>query len=120
MTTQQLADRLVELCRQQQSTQAYRELFAQNASSHEMPGVPGGDVFGLDHLIAKSEAYDEGMTVHALTCTEPLVYENYFTVGMGIDVTRADGNRVQEHEMCVYRVHNGQIVEERFIYEMPG
>ena len=118
MTIQQIADRLVTLCRQQQSTQAYRELFSEHASSHEMPGVPDGDVSGLDKLIAKSEAYDEGMTVHSLTCTEPLVYKNFFAVGMGIDVTRADGNRVQEHEMCVYQVRDGKIVDERFVYPM--
>ncbi|MGB3801769.1 MAG: nuclear transport factor 2 family protein [Lewinella sp.] len=118
MTIQQIADRLVELSRQQKSTEAYRELFAEDASSHEMPGVPDGDMTGLDKLIAKSEAYDEGMTVHSVTCTEPLVYENYFSVGMGIDVTKADGNRTQEHEMCVYQVRDGKIVDERFVYGM--
>ncbi|PPK87425.1 hypothetical protein CLV84_0366 [Neolewinella xylanilytica] len=118
MTVQQIADRLVELSRQQQSTQAYRELFAEDASSHEMPGVPDGDLTGLDKLIAKSEAYDENMTVHSLEVTEPLVYQQFFSVGMGIDVTRADGNRVQEYEICVYQVRDGKIVDERFIYPM--
>ena len=118
MTIQQIADRLVELCRKQETTQAYRELFAQDAASHEMPGVPDGDLQGLDKLIAKSEAYDEGMTVHSLEVTEPLVYQQYFTVGMGIDVSRQDGQRVQEHEICVYQVRDGKIVDERFIYAM--
>ena len=118
MTIQQIADRLVELCRNQQTTQAYKELFAPNATSHEMPGVPMGDISGLDALIAKSEAYDEGLTVHAIEATEPLVYQQYFSVGMGIDVTRKNGQRVQEHEMCVYEVRDGKIVSERFIYSM--
>ncbi len=118
MDIQQIADRLVKLSREQKSTTAYRELFAKDASSHEMPGVPDGDVTGLDKLIAKSEAYDEGMTVHAIEVTDPLVYKNFFSVGMGIDVTRADGNRVQEHEMCVYQVRDGKIVDERFVYPM--
>ena len=120
MTIQQIANRLVELSRQQQSTRAYRELFAQDASSHEMPGVPDGSVQGLDNLIAKSEAFDENhREVHSITVTEPLVYENFFTVGMGIDVTNLDGSRTQAHEICVYRVEDGKIVEERFIYKMP-
>ncbi len=114
----QIANRLIELCRSQQTTEAYRELFASGASSHEMPGVPGGDLTGLDKLIAKSEAYDEGITVHGIEVTEPLIYHQYFSVGMGIDVTRKDGQRVQEHEMCVYEVRDGKIVSERFIYAM--
>ena len=118
MTVQQIADRLVELCREQKSTQAYRELFSEDASSHEMPGVPDGSIKGRDKLIAKSEAYDEGMTVHSMEVTDPLVYDDYFAVGMGIDCTKQDGNRVQEHEMCVYQVRDGKIVDERFVYPM--
>jgi hypothetical protein len=118
MTTQQIARRLVELCRQNDSTQAYRELFAEDASSHEMPGVPNGDIQGRDNLIAKSEAYDEGMTIHELTVTDPLVYQDFITLGMGIDVTKQDGTRTQEHEICVYQVRDGKIVDERFVYPM--
>ncbi|NJB87323.1 ketosteroid isomerase-like protein [Lewinella marina] len=121
MTIQQIADRLVELSRNRQSTQAYRELFAQNASSHEMPGVPDGTVSGLENLIAKSEAFDQmHREIHELTVTEPLVYQHFFTVGMGIDVTKSDGTRSQEHEICVYQVKDGKIVDERFVYSMPG
>ena len=118
MTIHQIANRLVELCRQQESTKAYRELFAPDASSHEMPGVPDGDITGLDALIAKSEAYDESMTIHSIEVTDPLVYQQYISLGMGIDVTRKDGQRVQEHEMCVYEVRDGKIISERFIYAM--
>lgn len=117
MTIQQIADRLVELSRAMKSTEAYRELFADDASSHEMPGVPDGDIRGLEKLIAKSLAFDEGMTVHGIEVTDPLIYKQYFSVGMGIDVTKA-GVRSQEHEMCVYEVRDGKIVDERFVYAM--
>jgi hypothetical protein len=119
MTTQQIADRLVALCRQNKSTEAYRELFADDASSHEMPGLPNADVQGLDKLIAKGEAYEEGMTIHGIEVTDPIVYHDYITLGMGIDVTKGNGQRVQEHEICVYRVSDGKIVDERFVYAMP-
>ncbi|THH37928.1 SnoaL-like domain-containing protein [Neolewinella litorea] len=121
MTIQEIADRLVELSRNRQSTQAYRELFARDAQSHEMPGVPDGTVTGLDNLIAKSEAFDEmHREIHALPVTDPLIYQNFFTVGMGIDVTKQDGTRNQAHEICVYQVRDGKIVDERFVYSMPG
>lgn len=117
MTVQQVADRLVELMRKQESTSAYWELFAADAASHEMPGIPGGDLKGLDALIAKSEAYDKEMTIHSIEVTDPLVYQQYFSVGMGIDVTK-EGMRSQEHEICVYEVRDGKIVDERFVYAM--
>ena len=82
-----------------------------------MPGVPDGDMQGLENLIAKSKRYDEGMTVHSMEVTEPLVYQQYFTVGMGMDATK-DGKRTQEHEICIYQVRDGKIVDERFVYAM--
>ncbi|MBB4078932.1 ketosteroid isomerase-like protein [Lewinella aquimaris] len=118
MTVHQIADRLVELSRKMESTQAYEELFHENASSHEMPGIPGGEISGLDTLIAKSEAFDEGLTVHGVEVSEPLVYHQFFSVGMSIDVTKKDGQRLKEHEMCVYEVRDGKIISERFIYSM--
>jgi len=39
---------------------------------------------------------------------------------MGIDLTKKDGNRVFEQEMCVYTCADGKIVSERFVYKMPG
>ena len=121
MTTQQLADQLVANCRAGNFDQCYHDLFAADASAHEMPGVPDGDTHGLAALLAKSEAYAKNMKeVHRVEVTDPLVYADFFAVGMGIDVTKADGSRVFEQEMCVYTVADGKIVSERFIYKMPG
>ncbi len=119
MTTQQVATRLVELCRTGKMDQCYPELFAESASSHEMPGVPGGDVTGLEQLIKKSKEWAKDVKeVHELEVTDPLVYGEYFSLGMGIDLTKKDGNRTREEEICVYHVRGGKIQSERFIYAM--
>lgn len=119
MTIEEVANRLVELMRTGQSEQAYRELFASNASAHEMPGVPEADTHGIDNLLAKNEAWGKGVKeVHELEVTDPLIYNEFFTVGMGIDLTKADGSRTHEHELCVYHVRGGKIQSERFIYAM--
>ncbi|NJC28381.1 SnoaL-like domain-containing protein [Neolewinella antarctica] len=120
MTIQQVADRLVTLTREGKSEQAYKELFAKEATSHEMPGVPDGDTKGLDALLAKSAAYDTGFTeVHQMEVSDPVIYGEFIALGMGIDVTRKDGTRSGlEQEICVYHVRNGKIQSERFIYAM--
>ena len=122
MTTQQIADRLVELCRIGQSDTAYRELFAQDASSHEMPGVPGGSAHGLEAILAKAEAWDKDVEeIMRFEATDPLVYGHLFSVGMGIQLKKKDGTTTPfEQEICVYETRDGKIVSERFIYSMPG
>lgn len=121
MTTQQIADRLVELCRTGQNDQAYRELFAEDASAHEMPGVPDGTTKGRAALLAKSAQWAKDVKeIHKMEVTEPLVYANFISLGMGIDLTKADGTRSHEQEICTYIVEDGKIVSEHFIYSMPA
>ncbi len=121
MTTQQLANRLVELVRTGQSDNAYTEIFSEGASSHEMPGVPGGEAHGREALIAKSAAWAEDVDeVLRMEVTDPLVYGHLFTVGMGIQLKKKDGTVTPfEQEICVYETRDGKIVSERFIYTMP-
>ena len=121
MTTQQIANRLVELCRTGKNDQCYTELFAPTASSHEMPGVPWGDTHGIGAMLAKSAAWAADVKqVHKMEVTEPVVYGDFFALGMGIDLEKKDGTRSFEQEMCVYTVAQGKIISERFIYKMPG
>ena len=121
MTVQEIADRLVELCRTGQFETAYQELFAADASAHEMPGMPHADVYGLDAMRQKAAAYDEVVAeILRFETTEPLVYGNHFAVGMGIQTKRKDGTTSEfEQEMAVYEVQDGKIKSERFIYSVP-
>lgn len=121
MTVQQIADRLVELCRTGQNDKCYHELFAPTASAHEMPGFPNADTHGVEAMLIKSAAWAADVAkVHKMEVTDPLVYADFFAVGMGIDLEKKDGSRSFEQEMCVYTVKDGKIVSERFIYAMPG
>jgi len=55
MTTQQVADRLVEMCRNGQNLEAIEELYADNVVSKEMPGMPGEVTSGIKEVYTKSE-----------------------------------------------------------------
>lgn len=117
MTTQETAQKLVALCREQKFNQAYKELFADNALARE----PGGeDVQGLQNLMEKSKSWEQAVdTLHSLQVSEPLVYGNHFSVGMSMDITFKGQERRVDDEICVYETNaDGKIVKEQFFYPM--
>lgn len=118
MTTQEIAARLVELCRQDQYEQAQRELYAANAKSIEPAHSQGlQTVEGLDNIFKKGEDF-QGMIeqVHSGYVSDPIVAGNYFTVGMGMDVTMKGMGRMNMDEVAVYHVQDGKIVSEQFFF----
>jgi ketosteroid isomerase-like protein len=121
MKTQQIADRLIELCRAQEYERCYDELYAEDAESVEMPGMAGGPIGnarGLVALKAKSKAWSDGVdTIHAANIGAPVVAGNWFCMPMSLDATFKDGRRVQMEELCVYQVKDGRIVREQFFYD---
>lgn len=117
MTTQEVADRLVELCRQGQFKQAQEELFSENIVSIE-PGSPKMPrVEGLQAIIAKGEQFQSMIEEqHGGSVSDPLVAGAYFSVTMMIDVTMKDAGRMAMDEICAYEVRDGKVVTEYLFY----
>ncbi len=119
MTTQQVADRLVELCRQGKNIDAVKELYAPNAVSHEPPGYPNGPerLDGREAILAKTEQF-HAMTeaMHSAYVSDPLVAANHFSVAMGMDVTLKGAGRMKMDEVAVYEVTDGRITREQFFF----
>ena len=122
MNTAQVAARLVELCRQGHYDQAQTELYADDAVSIEMPGLPPealGDASGLDAIREKGRRWAENIVeIHGGSVSDPVVAGEWFSVAMGIDATYRDRGRMAMEEICVYRVRDGKIVHEQFFYSM--
>jgi len=120
MNTQQVANRLIELCRRGEFTKAQDELYAQDAVSLEPEGAPGGSLGnarGLDAIREKGKAFDQTYEkIHGITVSDALVAGEYFSIVMGLDATWKQGGRYAMEEICVYRVRNGKIVLEQFFY----
>ena len=57
MTTQEVADRLVELCRQGEFVQAVQELYSDDIVSIEPEGSPMGTVRGIPAIMQKGEQH---------------------------------------------------------------
>ncbi len=121
MDTQQVATRLVELCRLGENMQAIKELYDQNVTSKEMPGTPNEITSGIDAVIKKSEDwYATVEEFHGGEISEPVVAENHFSCAMKMDCTFKGQGRMQIEEVCVYKVNDGKITEEQFFYSISN
>lgn len=122
MSTEQIAKRLVELCREGKYEEAQNELYAENAASIEMEGLPPGalgNVQGLAAIREKGKKWAESIVeIHGGSVGEPIVAGDWFSVAMSIDATYKQMGRMPMEEICVYQVRDGKIVREQFFYNV--
>ena len=118
MTTQEVANRLVELCRIGQVDECQAELFADNAQRIE-PNENFGPKLtdGLTAIKAKSVHFQSMVEAfHGATISDPIVTGNCLAVTWVFDATMKGQGRMTLAEVCVYKVENGKIVLEQFFY----
>lgn len=122
MNTEAIAARLVELCRQGKYEQAQDELYADDAVSIEMDGLPPGmarDTRGLEAIREKGRQFNATIeAVHGGSVGEPIVTGRWFSLVMTMDATFKERGRVDMREICVYQVRDGKIVREQFFYDV--
>lgn len=117
MTTQTIANRLVELCRQGKSATAYQELFSPNAVSIEPPKWNVPNTVGISALLEKDQKWQEDVVeIHNSAVSNPIVAGDFFTVSMSLDLTFTSRGRSQIEEICLYEVQDGKIVKEQFFH----
>ena len=118
MSTVEIANRLVELCRKGNFETAQKELLADDAVSLEPHGTPEfeKETKGLDAIIEKGKKWGEMVEeAHGMEVSEPLVADSSFAVTMNMDVTMKGGQRMSITELCIYHVKDGKIVSEQFL-----
>lgn len=117
MNTQQIAERLAELCRKQDWETAHQELYAEDAVSLEPYPTPAfeKETRGRAAISQKGKKFDEMVeTMHRITVSEPLVAGNAIAFRMEMDATMKGEGRTTMAEICVYMVKDGKIVSEQF------
>jgi hypothetical protein len=118
MTTQEVADRLVELCRQGQYEQAQKELYADDAVSIEPYAAEGFDkeTTGLENIIEKGHKFMSSVEeIHGGSVSDAIVAGNVIAFTLNLDATYKEKGRMNMSELCVYHVKDGKIVAEQFI-----
>ena len=117
MTTQEIANRLVELCRQGKFEDAQRELFAKDAISIEPQATPDfeKETNGLEAIIEKGHKFESKLEqLHGITVSEQLTAGNSIAFVLSMDLTMKGQKRATWTELCVYKVKDGKIISEQF------
>ena len=117
MNTQQIADRLIELCEKGDFEGAQNELYAKDCISIEPYSTPDfeKETKGLDAIREKGRKWNSMVEAsHGMKVSKPLLADNAFAVSMFMDITMKGKGRMAMTELCVYTVKDGKIVSEQF------
>jgi hypothetical protein len=118
LSTAQVANRLVELCRQGKVLDAQQELFADDVVCTE-PAVPGGmpGTTGKEAAIEKGKQFASMIEgVHGAQISDPVIAGNWFSISWSMDVTLKGQGRQKMEEILVYKVQDGKIASEQFFF----
>ncbi|MEM8998682.1 MAG: nuclear transport factor 2 family protein [Bacteroidota bacterium] len=120
MTTKEVADKLVALCRENKYEEAYG-LYADDAESIEMDGMPGEKVTkGKENIWNGYLQWAAGIEeIHGGSVGDAVVADNHFVVPMSMDATFKEGGRWAFEELCVYQVEEGKIKKAQYFYDVP-
>ena len=117
MTVQEVANRLVELCREGQYETAQHELLSEDVHSIEPSYIPNNETKGLEAAIAKGKQIQSNVVeFHGGHVSDPVIAGHHFSVSMMMDVTDKEKGRMKMDEIAVYEVKEGKIVKEQFFY----
>ncbi|MCG8573502.1 MAG: ester cyclase [Flavobacteriales bacterium] len=117
MTTAEVANRWVSLCRENKNVEAIHELYANRVLSAEPDEVPDKQMISKEAIRQREIQFREIVEkFHEIEISDPIVRENHFSCGMTQDVTIEGPGRVKLEQICVYKVENGKIIEEEFFF----
>jgi limonene-1,2-epoxide hydrolase len=118
MSTQEVAEKVVELVRQQAWYKALDTLYDKDIVSVEASASEGesAEKRGIDQVRGKIDWWLNAMEIHSFTAKGPFVAHDRFVVQYDADVTEKNAKkRFQLSEVGVYTVKNGKIVREEFL-----
>jgi hypothetical protein len=118
MNTEEVANKLVELCRKADFRGAMESLYAKDIVSveaHEMENMPS-EMRGIDQVRGKTDWWEKNMEVHSAKIGGPFVARDTFVVQFDIDATDKNSKeRTQMSEVGIYTVKDGKIAREEFL-----
>ncbi len=118
MTTEEVATKLVEHCRNGEWMKAVDDLYSKDIVSvepREMEKMPA-EMRGIDQVRGKTEWWEKSMEVHSAKVTGPFVARDTFVVQFDVDVTdKASKKRMQMSEVGIYTVKDGKVAREEFL-----
>ncbi|MBT8419018.1 MAG: nuclear transport factor 2 family protein [Silicimonas sp.] len=117
MSTQDIAQKLVQHCQNHTEAQGLQELYAEDAVSIEPMAPEGMDPIsnGREAIKAKHEWWNSNFDVHGMNVEGPFVNGSNFSVMFEIDATdKSSGDRWKSKEVALYETDGEKIVRESF------
>jgi ketosteroid isomerase-like protein len=126
MTTQEIANQLVALCRAGKNIEAVDTLLSDDVVSVEAVGneaVPAV-MNGRSAIRGKNEWWINNHTVHSAQVKGPYPNGDRFAVFYDFTVTplagEGAGKKMRMQEVALYTVTDGKVSREEFFYDMTG
>jgi hypothetical protein len=118
MTTQEIAVRLVDMCRNGKIEEAKEELFAPDIISIEpREGILPKETKGMDAIRKKAELFISIVdNFYGDTISDPIIAGDYFSLSWTSDLKMKGELRQINSELCLYKTSGGKIVSEQFFY----
>jgi ketosteroid isomerase-like protein len=120
MTTQEVANRFMELSNENKFDVIQDELYAADCESIEPAHALAAGLTnakGIEAIKEKGKKFNESIVeMHGGYTGDPIVAGNYFSVAMGMDATMKEAGRMKMDEIAVYEVKDGKITKEQFFF----
>lgn len=126
MTTKEIADQLVALCRAGRNLEAVDTLLSADVVSVEARGdeTMPAQMSGRDVIRGKNQWWIANHKIHSAEVKGPFPNGDRFTVIYNFVVTPLAGpmagRKVRMEEVALYTVSDGKITREEFFYDMTG
>src|SRR5438105_9750145 len=118
MSTEDVAMRLVELCKGSEWKKPVADLDAKDIVSvqpRQVANMPA-EMREIDQVRGKNDWWEKNMEVHDSKVSGPFVAGDTFVVRFDIDATDKNSKkRMQMSEVGIYTVKNDKIAHERFL-----
>lgn len=126
MTTKEVADQLVALCRAGRNIEAVDSLLSADVVSVEARGdeTMPAQMSGRDVIRGKNQWWIDNHKIHSAEIKGPFPNGDRFTVIYNFVVTPVAGpmagKKMRMEEVALYTVQDGKITREEFFYDMSG
>jgi hypothetical protein len=118
MTTTEVANLLVQMCRDGKVEEAKEILYTEDTVSIEpVEGFLPKEIKGMDAIRKKAELFISAVEeFYSHTITDPVIAGDYFSIGWATDIQMKGQSRQKTNEICLYKVKDGKIISEQFFY----
>jgi hypothetical protein len=118
MTTKEIAETLVEMCRSGKIEEAKEALFAPDIISIEpREGLLPKETKGMEAIRKKAELFISHVdNFYGNEISDPVIAGDYFSIAWHTDIQMKGEERKTNSELCLYKTGNDKIISEQFFY----